>query len=99
MLSKDKIRKEHALIAGIYFGLTEWTGISQEDFKDKDVRKQKYCTYAGYIIGTLIRWGYDNHGGYEDFYRNMMQKAAREQIQRKEKEHHDLSFTAPERFC
>jgi len=51
----NKIPEVHAMVHGIYAGLTEWKG--SELPQNEDVRAEPHYFKGGYIVGTLMRWG------------------------------------------
>ena len=48
----------HAFTHGIYSGLVEWKGIKETMWEDVDCNTEPHYVKGGYILGTLIRWGF-----------------------------------------
>lgn len=51
----DTHEEVHAMVSGIYCGLTEWKGLSDIVLSNPDVKSEPHYAYGGYIIGTFIR--------------------------------------------
>jgi len=45
----------HSFTHGIYDGMTEWKGLSDETKENPDVIGEEHYAKGGYVIGTLIR--------------------------------------------
>ncbi|OYT64172.1 hypothetical protein B6U67_00790 [Methanosarcinales archaeon ex4484_138] len=45
----------HAVMHGIYAGLTEWKG-TESMIGNPDVQKEPHYFKFGYVVGTLLRW-------------------------------------------
>lgn len=46
----------HAVILGLYCGLTEWKGLDAETLKNPDVVAEPHYAKLGYVVGTILRW-------------------------------------------
>ena len=46
----------HAIVLGLYCGLTEWKGLDAETLKNPDVVAEPHYAKLGYVLGTILRW-------------------------------------------
>ena len=49
-------KEKHAIVMGIYAGLTEWKGIDDDVMQHPDVVGDEHYAKGGYIAGTILRY-------------------------------------------
>ena len=49
-------KEKHAIVMGIYAGLTEWKGLDDEVMQHPDVVGDEHYAKGGYVVGMILRY-------------------------------------------